>query len=98
MGENAKSGDPKSSDMKGCLDVRVFKKIGITAEILKDPLAIFQLLSPLHNPKQSDIENDGRMPYFTTARPQTNSYEVTPKGWGGRTDMPLIVVLSPSQN
>lgn len=80
---NAKRGDIKSKDRKGCLDVQTLKKHGVCPKTLKDPLFILQLLLPIHDPRRTGIENDGRMPYFTEARAHTNSYAVSTKGWGG---------------
>ena len=61
-----KLGDLKPESRKGCLDVNVLKKHGLTAErVRNDPLFFLQLLLPIYDPALLDIEGDDRMPHFT---------------------------------
>ena len=46
-------------------------------------LFFLQLLLPICNPKCSRMEEDGRMPFFSTVTAHTNGYAIMEKGQGG---------------
>ena len=46
-------------------------------------MLFFQLLLPICDPKQSGIDGDNGIPYFTHVRSCTNVYAVGPQDWGG---------------
>ena len=50
---------------------------------MNEPLFFLQLLLPIHNPKNSGIQDDGRMPFFTVASSCTNIYALVEGGKGG---------------
>lgn len=67
-------GTIKPASRKGCLDVNVLKKHGMTIERLRDPAFFLQLLLPFCNPNESGLADDHRMPYFSHAAVCTNVY------------------------
>jgi hypothetical protein len=71
----ATSSNLKPLSRKGCLDVNVLKRHGLTAErVRSDPMFFFQLLFPLMSPAESGVEDDHRMPYFSNVTMLTNLY------------------------
>ena len=73
--QGALAGDLKPLSRKGCLDVNILKKHGLTADRVKgDPLFFFNLLFPFGSPSASGIEDDHRMPYFSNVAICTNIY------------------------
>ena len=80
---SATAQDIKPSDRCGLLDVVLLKKYGMNKETVSSPLHWHQLLFPICDPNKSGIENDGRMPFFTTANANTNIYSIAAKQWGG---------------
>ena len=56
-------GNLKPESQKGCLDVNLLKKHGLTAaRVLNDPMFFYQMLFPFCNPVESGIDDDHRMP------------------------------------
>ena len=49
----------------------------------KDALWFLQMLYPICDPKESGIEGDNRVPYYSHVTACTNIYAVGEKGWGG---------------
>ena len=51
----------KPQERKGCLDVKLLKRHGLTASRVKnDPIFFYQMLFPICHPDESGIENDSR--------------------------------------
>ena len=73
----------KPPDRKGSLDADAMKKMGMNKSRMNEPLFFLQLLLPIHNPKNSGIQDDGRMPFFTVASSCTNIYALVEGGKGG---------------
>lgn len=73
----------KPSDRVGVLDINKLKKFGINSDTMHSPIHWYQLLLPIADPSKSGIEDDGRIPFFTTARQCTNIYAYGEKNWGG---------------
>ena len=63
-------------EMKGSLDADMLKKLGLTADKVKnlDALFFFQLILPLCDTKKSGIDGDPRMSYYTDVEKYTNVY------------------------
>ena len=71
----AQFGDLKPLSRKGCLDVKVLKKHGLTAEwVRNDPMFFYQMLFPICDPLGSGIDEDHRMPYFSNVAVWTNTF------------------------
>ena len=73
---DAVHGNLKPASRKGCLNVDVFRKHHMTPDRMKneDALFFYQLLFPICNPKDSGVDGDNRMPYFSYAVRCTNGY------------------------
>ncbi len=68
----------KPESRKGCLDVNILRKHGLMKDrMTNDALFFYQLLFPIVDPKNSGVDGDVRMPYFTTAAVYTNVYAAT---------------------
>lgn len=77
----AMKGNLKPVTRRGVLDVDRLKTHGLTKDqVINDPLFFFQLLFSICNPRESEIEGDQRMPYFTHVTMCTNGYS----GYDGR--------------
>ena len=61
--------------MKGYLDVKMLKKMGLTTRRVQevDALFFYQLLLPMCDPDKSGIENDPRVAYYSFAEKCTNA-------------------------
>jgi hypothetical protein len=80
---NATAECVKPPERVGVLDVNKLKKFGINKHSMHNPLVWYQLILPICDPEKSGIEEDGRMPFYTTARQCTNIYAYGEKNWGG---------------
>ena len=73
--KGATSENLKPLSRRGCLDVDVLKRHGLTANrVRSDPMFFFQMLFPLMSPGESNVEDDHRMPYFSNVAMLTNLY------------------------
>jgi len=71
---DAKKGNLKPSSRRGALDAALLKRHGMSAERMDDPMFFLQLLLPISDPKESGIDEDDRVPYFTHITMCTNGY------------------------
>lgn len=72
----------KPQSRKGCLDVDVLTKHGLTSSrVAEDPLFFLQMLLPIMSPSDSGVDGDHRMPYYSNAAVLTNMY-ASSKGVG----------------
>jgi hypothetical protein len=68
-------GNLKPASRKGCLDVFVLRKHGMTKErMLNDPMFFYQLLFPFCAPSDSGVPDDHRMPFYSNVAVFTNMY------------------------
>ena len=76
---HASKKDPFPKERNGYLDVDKLKKHGLTLERLKNKDAFFfhQLLLPVHDSKNTGIDEDGQMPYYTKKAAWSNIYKYT---------------------
>ena len=74
--DDATQSNLKPASRKGCLDANVLRKHGMTSTRMQDEDALFfyQMIFPICNPKNSGIDGDNRMPFFTFAASCTNIY------------------------
>lgn len=73
---DATHGNLKPASRKGRLDANVLRKHGMSSTRMQDDDALFfyQMLFPIGNPKNSGVDGDNRMPYFSYAAICTNIY------------------------
>ncbi len=71
----ASLGNLKPRSRKGCLDVEVLRRRGLTADrVRNNTMFFYQMLLPFCNSSESGVESDHRMPYFSNVSVFTNMY------------------------
>ena len=73
------------TDRDVLLDGELLRKLGLNKErmIKKDTLWFWQLLFPIANPAENEIQHDPRLPYYEEVGEFSNLYLVMVKNRGG---------------
>ncbi len=94
MRTGASLGNLKPGSRKGCLDVEVLRRHGLTpGQVHDNPMLFYKMLFPFCNPSESGVESDHRMPYFSNESVFTNIYAMW-KGAGsghGHNFAPVLI-------
>ena len=61
---------------RGCLDIKVLKKLGLTSQVMKtnDFLFFYQLILQTCDTEKSGVKNDGRLSYYSKLEEWSNLY------------------------
>ena len=63
-------------DSRGCLDIKVLKKLGLNSQVMKtnDFLFFYQLILPICDTEKSGVKKDGRLSYYSKVEEWSNLY------------------------